>query len=73
MKYVAPQGSVAIEGVSLTVADQRENDFDISLIEHTMKGTNFSELEVGSKVNMEVDMMMKYLERLLQAQQNTPD
>lgn len=66
MKYIAPQGSVAIEGVSLTVADQRENDFDISLIEHTMQETNFSELEVGSKVNMEVDMMMKYLERITQ-------
>ena len=67
MKYIAPQGSVAIEGVSLTVAEQREHDFDISLIEHTMKETNFSELKVGSKVNMEVDMMMKYLERVLTA------
>ena len=65
MKYIAPQGSVAIEGVSLTVAEQRKN-FDISLIQHTMEETNFPELTVGSKVNIEVDMMMKYLERITQ-------
>jgi riboflavin synthase len=69
MKYIAPQGSVSIEGVSLTVSEQRENDFDVSLIEHTMEETNFSELKVGSKVNIEVDMMMKYLERLLESRE----
>lgn len=67
MKYLAPQGSVALDGVSLTVAVLREHDFDVSLIEHTMQETTLSERKVGDGLNMEVDMMMKYLERLVEA------
>ncbi|PIR48028.1 riboflavin synthase [Candidatus Uhrbacteria bacterium CG10_big_fil_rev_8_21_14_0_10_50_16] len=67
MRYLAPQGSVAIDGVSLTVADQREHDFDVSLIDHTMKVTTLGRLTVGAAVNIEVDMMMKYLDRLTNA------
>ena len=67
MRYLASQGSVAIDGVSLTVVDQREHDFDVSLIDHTMKVTTLGRLTVGAAVNIEVDMMMKYLNRLTNA------
>jgi riboflavin synthase len=64
-RYLIPVGSVAIDGVSLTVASLRGNEFGISIIPHTMKVTTFKRLRVGSRVNVEFDMLGKYVERLL--------
>ncbi len=64
VKYFAPQGSVAVDGVSLTLAEVRESDFTVSLIEETMHLTNLSDRQVGDKVNIEADMMIKYLDQL---------
>ena len=64
MKYVALQGSLGINGVSLTVARLSEDSFTVSLIPETLELTTFKDLRVGDHVNLEVDMMMKYLDRL---------
>jgi riboflavin synthase len=64
-KYVISKGSIAIDGVSLTVARLRENMAIISLIPHTLQKTTLGELNIGSKVNIEVDLIGKYIEKLL--------
>ena len=66
-RYLIPVGSVAIDGVSLTVASLRGNEFGISIIPHTMEVTTFKRLKVGDRVNIEFDMLGKYVERLLKA------
>ena len=64
-KYVISEGSIAIDGVSLTVARLREDTATISLIPHTLQKTTFGELKIGAKVNIEVDLIGKYIEKLL--------
>ncbi len=64
-RYLIPVGSVAINGVSLTVAVLKGDSFGVSIIPHTMKVTTFRHLKVGDKVNIEFDMLGKYVERLL--------
>ena len=66
-KYVIAEGSIAIDGVSLTVARLRENIATVSLIPHTLQKTTLAELQVGSKVNIEVDVIGKYIEKLIAA------
>lgn len=65
MKYIAPQGSVAIDGTSLTVASFNKDTFTVSLIPFTLKNTTLGKLNVGDKVNLEADMMIKYIKKLL--------
>lgn len=64
MKFLAYKGSVAMEGVSLTLSRQLEDGFEVSLIEHTLKLTNLGDKKIGDKVNLEVDVIARYLERL---------
>ena len=64
-RYLAPKGSVALNGVSLTVNDVRADDFGVNIIPHTLGATNFCYLQVGMSVNLEVDMLARYLDRLL--------
>lgn len=59
-KYVTPRGSVAINGVSLTVARQGKNKFSVALIPHTLAATNLDLLTKGSMVNLECDMLARY-------------
>ena len=66
-RYLIPVGSVAVNGVSLTVASLREQTFAVSIIPHTMKMTTFKNLKIGDRVNIEFDMLGKYIERLLKA------
>jgi riboflavin synthase len=66
-RYLIPVGSVAINGVSLTVASLKGNSFGISIIPHTMEVTTFKNLKVGDRVNIEFDMLGKYVEKLLKA------
>ncbi len=63
--YVARKGSVTVNGVSLTVNKVEGDAFEVNLVPHTLQETNLGKLEVGSKVNIEVDLLARYLERLL--------
>ena len=64
-RYVAHKGSVCVDGVSLTVNALRDNVFDVNIIPHTMSHTIFGHYAVGSHVNMEVDVVARYVERML--------
>lgn len=63
-KYIARKGSVTVNGVSLTVNDVRGAEFTVNLIPHTLAETNLDELRSGGKVNLEVDMLARYVEWL---------
>jgi riboflavin synthase len=65
-RYVAEHGSVAIEGVSLTVSALTPDGLEISLIPETLERTTLGDLEEGSEVNVEVDVVARYAERLMQ-------
>ncbi len=66
-KYIARKGSVAVDGTSLTTNEVKGTDFTINLIPHTLENTTLSRLQPGSKVNLEVDLIARYCERLLSA------
>lgn len=63
-RYIVEKGSISINGVSLTVASLRGGAFTIALIPHTLRMTNLSRLRAGSRVNVEVDILAKYVESL---------
>ena len=63
-KFIAKKGSIAVDGVSLTVNDVNENSFSVNIIPHTLEETIFSEYKAGTKVNIEVDLIARYLEQL---------
>lgn len=60
-KQIIPQGSVALNGVSLTVMNTKDNSFTVGLIPHTQKETNLSQLHIGDFVNLETDILGKYV------------
>jgi riboflavin synthase len=66
-RYVAAKGSVAVDGVSLTVNAVRGAEFEVNIIPHTQAVTVIGEYRSGTAVNIEVDMLARYLERLLEA------
>ena len=66
MRYVVEKGSVAIDGVSLTVVATRARGFSVSLLAYTLGHTTLGSKNRGARVNIEVDLMAKYLERLIQ-------
>lgn len=65
-RYIARKGSVAIDGISLTVNDVDKNRFGVNIIPQTWSHTTLGGLQVGGQVNLEVDLLARYLERLLQ-------
>ena len=66
LRYIAEKGSVAVNGVSLTVNQADFEGFEVNLVPHTIDHTNFSTLSKNSPVNIEVDLMARYVERLMQ-------
>ena len=64
--FIAPKGSVALDGVSLTVNEVEGTRFGVNLIPHTLKVTTLGALKPGGKVNLEVDLMARYVARLAQ-------
>ncbi len=64
-RFIAPKGSVALDGISLTVNEVKNDTFSVLLIPHTLKVTTFGALQVGARVNLEVDQMARYAARLL--------
>jgi riboflavin synthase len=65
-KYIAHKGSITVDGTSLTVNAINENRFDLTIIPHTMENTIIGGYQAGKKVNLEVDLLARYLERLRQ-------
>lgn len=65
MKYIIRKGSIAIDGISLTIARISEKDFGVSVIPHTIKNTNLLEKKAGDIVNLENDIIGKYVEKLM--------
>jgi len=64
-KFIAPKGSVTVNGVSLTINRVDGNAFELNLIPHTLQMTNLKDLAAGSQVNLEVDLIARYVERML--------
>ena len=67
LKYIARKGSICVDGVSLTVNDVDGEGFDVALIPHTVAHTAFAHTNVGDAVNLEIDLVARYVERLLGA------
>jgi riboflavin synthase len=65
LRYLAEKGSIGVAGISLTVAALRDDGFEVAVIPHTWNSTTVSAWEVGDPVNLEVDVIAKYVERLL--------
>jgi riboflavin synthase len=65
MRYLAERGSIGVAGISLTVAALRDDGFEVAVIPHTWNSTTVSHWKVGDPVNLEVDVIAKYVERLL--------
>jgi len=65
-KYVAYKGSITVDGISLTVNELRKNAFKLTIVPHTSEETTMDNFQVGRKVNLEVDVLARYMERLLQ-------
>ncbi|WP_434027270.1 riboflavin synthase [[Pseudomonas] boreopolis] len=65
LKYVAKKGSICVDGVSLTVNEVDEAGFEVALIPHTVAHTRFAHTAVGDAVNLEIDLVARYVERLL--------
>ena len=70
LKYIVKKGSVGINGISLTVADITESKFWVEVIPHTIKQTNLSLSKVGDKVNIETDILARYVEKFLSLNKN---
>ena len=66
LRYAVEKGSVSVDGISLTVVSVGEDRFTVSILPHTRLHTNLGELGVGSRVNLEADVVGKYVERLIQ-------
>ena len=66
-RYIAAKGSICVDGVSLTVNGVDDSGFEVALVPHTLAHTAFSQTRPGDPVNLEVDMLARYVERLLAA------
>ena len=73
MRYIVAKGSVAVDGISLTVVTTSNKGFTLYLIPETLAGTNISDWKKGSKVNVEVDILSKYVEKMLKGGEDKED
>jgi riboflavin synthase len=67
LRYCVEKGSVAVDGVSLTIAELADDAFAVALVPHTLEVTTLGGLELGDEVNLEADVLAKYVERLVSA------
>lgn len=70
MRYIVEKGSVAIDGISLTVAEVEDSSFKVSIIPHTQKETNLGDKKKNDMVNIECDVIGKYVEKLVLPKDN---
>lgn len=73
LKYILPKGSIAIDGISLTVTQVTDGSFTVSLIPHTLRETTLGLKQIGDKVNLETDIIGKYVERMLSFKNKAED
>jgi riboflavin synthase len=66
-KYIVEKGSICLDGISLTIANKFENSFSVALIPHTISVTSWKEKKIGDFINVEVDILGKYLESIMGA------
>lgn len=64
-KFIANKGSITINGTSLTINDSNQDSFCVNIISHTMRVTNFGDLKIGDQVNIEIDLIARYLSKLI--------
>jgi riboflavin synthase len=64
-KFLVPKGSVALDGISFTIVDVWKNKFSIALVPHTLDVTTFKNKHIGDKVNIEIDILSKYIAKVL--------
>lgn len=69
-KYIVYKGSIAVNGISLTVAEINNNIFSVAIIPHTYQNTNLKELKIGDYVNIETDILSKYIEKIIKFDDN---
>ncbi|MBX7146356.1 MAG: riboflavin synthase [Alphaproteobacteria bacterium] len=65
LKFIAPKGSIVVDGISLTINQVKNNIFDVNIIPATQKATNLQFIKVGQKVNLEIDLIARYLANLI--------
>jgi riboflavin synthase len=65
MRFIAPKGSVALDGISLTVNEMAADRFGVNIIPHTLAMTTLAEAQIGQRMNFEIDLIARYVERLL--------
>lgn len=70
LKHIVKKGSVTINGISLTVADVTDTEFSVEIIPHTFEVTNLKTVKIGDMVNIETDILSKYVEKFLSLKQN---
>ena len=71
LRFIAEKGSIAVDGGSLTVNGADNDSFHVAIIPHTMEHTAFGDFKVGSRVNLEIDMLARYVKRLLETEDLT--
>jgi len=71
VRYIAPKGSITINGISLTVNNVTDDQFDVNIVPHTLQCTTMNDLQVGTAVNLEIDLLARYLEKLLTSSDNS--
>jgi riboflavin synthase len=71
LRFIAEKGSIAVDGVSLTVNGADNDSFHVAIIPHTMEHIAFGDFKVGSRVNLEIDMLARYVKRLLETEDLT--
>ncbi len=72
MRYIAEKGSITLDGISLTVNGLDKNRFKLTIVPHTSKQTTIDQFQVGRRVNLEVDVLARYMERLLNPSAEAP-
>ena len=70
-RYIAKKGSITINGISLTVNDVEGDTFAVNIVPHTLERTTLGDIRAGEAVNLEADLIARYLERLLQAREDS--
>ena len=71
-RAIAPKGSVALDGVSLTVNEVSGSKFGVNIIPHTQACTSFGAAQIGDHVNLEIDVLARYVARLMQREDDAP-
>ena len=65
-RLIATKGSIAVDGISLTVVEALTTSFTVAIIPHTLKHTNLSDRQIGNRVNLEIDVLARYVARIIE-------